>query len=240
MSDQRSDSTNPSLLDRESKTIHDELGFRLVFYPSGLKGPREEEWTKRDDKPEDYPAGYNVGTFTGHQVQPGRYLGDVDIDWADGVQMIKGILPVTEVGTRRDSRTISHLFYSTSQPQSTKEYSRPGGGNYVEFRGTNVDGTLGHQTFILGKHPNGETVVFHHKGTRFDKLFTGIVIGPADRPSFIDDTDQSGKGGIGPADTFELDYERLLESARRFREGGERTERGWCALHDSNVRPPGS
>jgi len=164
MSDQRSDSTNPSLLDRESKTIHDELGFRLVFYPSGLKGPREEEWTKRDDKPEDYPAGYNVGTFTGHQVQPGRYLGDVDIDWADGVQMIKGILPVTEVGTRRDSRTISHLFYTTSQPQSTKEYSRPGGGNYVEFRGTNVDGTLGHQTFIRGKHPNGETVVFHHKG----------------------------------------------------------------------------
>jgi hypothetical protein len=57
MSDQRSDSTNPSLLDRESKTIHDELGFRLVFYPSGLKGPREEEWTKRDDKPEDYPPG---------------------------------------------------------------------------------------------------------------------------------------------------------------------------------------
>jgi hypothetical protein len=35
------------------------------------------------------------------------------------------------------------------------------------------------------------------RGTRFDKLFTGIVIGPADRPSFIDDTDQSGKGGSG-------------------------------------------
>ena len=39
---------------------------------------------------------------------------------------------------------------------------------------------------------------------RFDKLFTGIVIGPPDRPSFIDDTDQSGKGGIGPEDTGEL------------------------------------
>jgi hypothetical protein len=89
----------------------------------------------------------------------GRVL--TDLAWEVS---IKGILPVTEVGTRRDSRTISHLFYTTSQPQSTKEYSRPGGGNYVEFRGTNVDGTLGHQTFIRGKHPNGETVVFHHKG----------------------------------------------------------------------------
>jgi hypothetical protein len=66
--------------------------------------------------------------------------------------------------------------------------------------------------------------------TRFDKLFTGIVIGPPDRPSFIDDTDQSGKGGIGPEDTGELDYERLLEGARRSRE----RERGWCAQHDSS------
>ena len=74
--------------------------------------------------------------------------------------------------------------------------------------------------------------------TRFDKLFTGIVIGPPDRPSFIDDTDQSGKGGIGPEDTGELDYERLLEGARRSR--SESPERGWCAQHDSNVRPPGS
>ena len=72
--------------------------------------------------------------------------------------------------------------------------------------------------------------------TRFDKLFTGIVIGPPDRPSFIDDTDQSGKGGIGPEDTGELDYERLLEGARRSRE----RDKGWCAQHDSNVRPPGS
>ncbi len=76
--------------------------------------------------------------------------------------------------------------------------------------------------------------------SRFDKLFTGIVIGPMDRPanrpSFIDDTDQSGKGGIGPEDTGELDYEHLLEGARRSRE----RDKGWCAQHDSNVRPPGS
>jgi hypothetical protein len=154
--------------------------------------------------------------------------------------MIKGILPVTEVGTRRDSRTISHLFYTTSQPQSTKEYSRPGGGNYVEFAGPTLTEPSGTKRSFVGSTPTGRPLSSITRGTRFDKLFTGIVIGPADRPSFIDDTDQSGKGGIGPADTFELDYERLLESARRFREGGERTERGWCALHDSNVRPPGS
>ena len=71
---------------------------------------------------------------------------------------------------------------------------------------------------------------------RFDKLFTGIVIGPADRPSFIDPNDRTGTEGIGPADTGELDYERLLKDARRSRE----RERGWCAQHDSNVRPPGS
>ena len=115
--------------------------------------------------------------------------------------------------------------------------------------------TLDLATFTV---PTGWQVEERGTGVgRFDKLFTGIVIGPPDRPSFIDDTDQSGKGGVGPEDTGELDYERLLEGARRSRERergwcaqegtapypqdreGQR-ERGWCALHDSNVRPPGS
>jgi DNA invertase Pin-like site-specific DNA recombinase len=65
--------------------------------------------------------------------------------------------------------------------------------------------------------------------TRFDKLFAGIVV---ERPTFIPHT-SNGTEHIGVEDTFDGDYGRLLERAVI-------TGKGWCALHDSNVRPPGS
>lgn len=53
--------------------------------------------------------------------------------------------------------------------------------------------------------------------TRFDKLFTGIAVGSAaaraDRPSFIAPGDVTGTEGIGPEDTFDGDYGRLLARA---------------------------
>ena len=44
--------------------------------------------------------------------------------------------------------------------------------------------------------------------TRFDKLFTGIVV---ERPSWMKDGDRRGTEHIGPEDTFDGDYGRLLE-----------------------------
>jgi hypothetical protein len=50
--------------------------------------------------------------------------------------------------------------------------------------------------------------------TRFDKLFTGIGVGKPDRKSFIPEGNRTGTEGIGPEDTGEVEYERLLEAAQ--------------------------
>jgi hypothetical protein len=47
--------------------------------------------------------------------------------------------------------------------------------------------------------------------TRFDKLFTGIVIA---RPAWIPTGVVSGTEHIGPSDTFDSDYGRLLEQVQ--------------------------
>jgi hypothetical protein len=60
--------------------------------------------------------------------------------------------------------------------------------------------------------------------TRFDKLFSGIV---APRPGWIGAADGS-TAHIGPEDTFDEDYGRLLAA----------TLNGWRARQDSNLRPP--
>ena len=67
--------------------------------------------------------------------------------------------------------------------------------------------------------------------TRFDKLFTGIVV---ERPAFIKDgtamfNNENGSVPIGPEDTFDEDYGRLLEQAF---EG-----KGVCAQQDLNLQP---
>jgi site-specific DNA recombinase len=64
--------------------------------------------------------------------------------------------------------------------------------------------------------------------TRFDKLFSGVA---APRPAFIEQSSH-GAEHIGPEDTFDGDYGRLLERAV--------AGNGWRALQDSNLRPPGS
>ncbi len=64
--------------------------------------------------------------------------------------------------------------------------------------------------------------------TRFDRLFAGLVV---ECPAWVDPSDRRGKEHLGPEDTFDGDYGSLLEQA---------TVKGWCALQDSNLRPPGS
>jgi hypothetical protein len=64
--------------------------------------------------------------------------------------------------------------------------------------------------------------------TRFDKLFTGIV---ARRPTWIAEGDVTGTEHIRSEDTLDVDYGELLDRA---------CQKGWRALQDSNLRPPGS
>jgi site-specific DNA recombinase len=59
-----------------------------------------------------------------------------------------------------------------------------------------------------------EGVYEFNASTRFDRLFTGLVVnyGPG-RPGWIAEGDVTGTEGIGPEDTFEGDYGRVLERA---------------------------
>jgi hypothetical protein len=62
--------------------------------------------------------------------------------------------------------------------------------------------------------PSGTGYTFEAP-TRFDKLFSGMVIRwlPGKRTSFIPEGDTTGTEGITPEDTGEADYGRLLERA---------------------------
>jgi hypothetical protein len=56
---------------------------------------------------------------------------------------------------------------------------------------------------------SGELDGYEFEGpTRFDKLFTGIAFA---RPKDIDSNDKTGIEDLGPEDTFDGDYGRLLE-----------------------------
>jgi site-specific DNA recombinase len=63
--------------------------------------------------------------------------------------------------------------------------------------------------------------------TRFDRLFTGVVV---PRPAFLKDGDVRGTEHIGAEDTFDGDYGRLLERATQL------TDKGWRPWWDSNPR----
>lgn len=143
-------------------TRYVDRGFRLVFYPTKTKGPTGTAavgWTERSDSADTYTDGDNVGTFTGHEIKPGRFLVDVDFDWTDGLQLARRILPKTGFGFGRSSRQLSHAFYTTSLPQVSKEYTDIDGKGFVELRGTKVDGSVGLQTMLPPSvHPTGEVV----------------------------------------------------------------------------------
>ncbi|SRR6266852_4121380 len=72
--------------------------------------------------------------------------------------------------------------------------------------------------------------------TRFDKLFIGVLVPP---PAVLKPLvgDLRGREHIGPEDTNEADYARLLKRAQG---KAEETLNGWRARRDSNPPPLGS
>lgn len=149
--------THPDWLQR-----YVERGFRLVFYPTKRKGPIGAEaagWNTRTYTLDDYHDGDNVGVMTGHEIQPGRFLVDVDFDWTDGVPLAKRLLPPTGFGFGRTSRQISHAFYTTSTPTPSFAFDDINGHPLVELRGTKTDGSVGLQSMVPPSiHPSGELV----------------------------------------------------------------------------------
>jgi len=140
-------------------------GFRLVFYPTKRKGPVTKGWEAKTFTAADYKEGDNVGVMCGHEIQPGKFLVDIDFDWAEGVPLAKRLLPPTEFGFGRDSRKLSHAFYTAGSPLVTRVFDDVDGKRIVEMRALSSDGTLGHQTMIPPSvHPSEEIVTLRMDG----------------------------------------------------------------------------
>jgi predicted P-loop ATPase len=103
----------------------------------------------------------NVGTFTGHEIQPGRYLADVDFDWDSPNELKKRLLPSTGFGFGRPGRFLSHAFYTTpEQLPSVKKYIDLSGKSIVELYG----GDSSEQTMIPPSlHSPGELLEFRQR-----------------------------------------------------------------------------
>jgi hypothetical protein len=146
-------------------TRYFQRGFRVVYYDAKTKGPTEKGWTERPYTLDDYCEGQNVGVFLGHEIAPGRFLCDVDLDWADGLSMVRKMLPQTDFGFGRASQVISHAFYTTSAPAVSKAFDDIDGKPLVELRGAKADGAIGFQTMVPPSiHPTGEQVVLRQDG----------------------------------------------------------------------------
>lgn len=147
-----------------------DLGFRLVFYPTKTKGPQGADakgWTTRTYDPDEYVDGQNVGVMLGHEISDGKFLADVDLDWPDGIRMVRRLLPITNFGFGRPGKGLSHLFYTTPKPLESVVFKDVDDSVLVELRGTKKDGSVGLQTMIPPSiHPSGELVQFPQNQAR--------------------------------------------------------------------------
>lgn len=131
--------------------LYQGFGFRLLHWerkgndPKDWKGPRDKGWNAKDRQyplEQFDPARMNLGVFTGHEVSEGRFLSDVDLDWAPGVVLAKKLLPATGFGFRRKGKPLSHAFYTTPSRLDiftfndlTDDGTDGAGQTFVELRG---------------------------------------------------------------------------------------------------------
>src|SRR5262245_16893550 len=134
----------------------------LVSYPLRTNGPTEQGWLQRGiQEPEPYREDRNWGAVLGVELEPGKYLADVDFNWADGVRFARFFLPPTGFGFGHGARRLTHRFYTTSTPLATKQYKDIDGRMLVEVRGTNTDGLPGFQTMVPPSiHPDDGPLEF--------------------------------------------------------------------------------
>ena len=132
---------------------------RVGHDPKEWKGPHVNGW---NDPDRSYPLdGYNpetmnLGTFDGHEIAPGRFLDDVDFDWAEGTVLAGKILPLTGFGFGRKEKSLSHAFYTTPERLKFVEYydlpdaigSDGKGQKFVELFSGDANGDSKHQTMI--------------------------------------------------------------------------------------------
>jgi predicted P-loop ATPase len=142
---------------------YNERGFKLVFFPTKRKGPITDGWETKEFPVEDYTPGLNVGIKTGVEIQPGKYLVDVDFDDEFSAKVAKIIFAEakveTEFGFGRGKKKLTHAFFTTDTPPATVFYDNLKGERIIEIRGLAKDGTIGFQTMVPPSiHPEGETL----------------------------------------------------------------------------------
>lgn len=107
-----------------------ELGFKLVFWSSDGKEPKDANWPTLSQEGhytlEEFHEGMNVGALLGTEIQPKHYLVDIDFDWPCQHELAAILLIAKNVlKFGRSSKRPSHLFYTTSTPIVTKAYRDP-------------------------------------------------------------------------------------------------------------------
>src|SRR5579864_8315532 len=142
------------------------LGLQLVFWPAHFgKGPKEEGWQRRRYTREDWRDGFNVGVKTGTAIEPGKFLVDIDFDWDPIPALVERLLPTTGFTFGRAKKPLSHALYTTPTPLVKREFNDLHDLPIVELRGTNKDGTLGHQTMIPpSEHPDDGRLQMRERG----------------------------------------------------------------------------
>lgn len=125
--------------------------YRVVLWPDTgtQKGPIEKDWPKKAYSLNDYTPHTRVGLLTGQEISPGKFLHDVDIDWAPGYKIALNFLPPTEFVYGRASKRISHSFYTLPEPLPRIVFQDPvDKTTLLEIRGTKDNGDLGWQTMV--------------------------------------------------------------------------------------------
>src|SRR5665213_2561005 len=125
-----------------------EQNYRCVFWPAigDSKGPHEKEWPQKISTLADYHEGYRVGLITGHEILPGRWLHDVDLDWAPGSLIAQALLPQTGFVYGRPSKKVSHCFYTLPEALPSYRYEDVDKSCLIELRGTKLNGEIGLQS----------------------------------------------------------------------------------------------
>jgi predicted P-loop ATPase len=145
--------------------------FQVVFWPAvgDQKGPKEKDWPRRPATLEQFTDGDRVGILTGIEISAGKFLHDVDIDWAPGYQIAAAFLPKTEFIYGRASKRVSHCFYTLPEALACIQYKDPiDGAMLMEVRGVKADGSIGFQSMappsIWSKGDKREPLEFRAEG----------------------------------------------------------------------------
>lgn len=145
-------------------------GFKVVFWSAtdDAKGPKQKDWPQKATNGgytiNDYHDGDRVGLLTGVEVEPQKWLHDVDIDWAPGSLIAQSLIPSTGFVFGRPSKHVSHCFYTLSNPVPTVRYEDIDKTCLIELRGTKLNGDVGMQTMappsIWSKSGQKEPLIF--------------------------------------------------------------------------------